>query len=158
MNSLSRWEVGRTTIDAMLASGDLDRVKPDRELARSVIRQADDHLVAARMIVDLDALGCLNLAYEAARKAFAAVLENQGLRPTVRGGHRAVEESIRAQLVPPLKSLVDAFGWMRSTRHASTYVSNERSAATREDAAHAIDYSEAIIEKSRAAVESMPPF
>jgi hypothetical protein len=40
------------------------------------------------------------LAYDGARKALTAILENEGLRPTTRGGHLAVFEAVRAQLGP----------------------------------------------------------
>ncbi|GAA4994462.1 hypothetical protein GCM10023317_23140 [Actinopolymorpha pittospori] len=40
------------------------------------------------------------LAYDAARKALTAVLENQGLRPTSRGGHVALIDAVRASWGP----------------------------------------------------------
>jgi hypothetical protein len=40
--------------------------------------------------------------YDAAGKAFNAVLENEGLRTTSRGGHIAVLDAVSAQLDPHL--------------------------------------------------------
>jgi hypothetical protein len=61
------------------------------------------------------------LAYDAARKALTAILENQGLRPTTRGGHLAVYEAVRAQLEAPMGRLLRTFNRMRTRRHDAEY-------------------------------------
>jgi hypothetical protein len=96
-----RWNQGRDTIDRMLASAELQRVPASREHADRLIRQARRHLVSADEISENDPAGGYTLIYDAARKALTAVLENQGLRPTTRGGHLAVYEAIRARLIRP---------------------------------------------------------
>jgi hypothetical protein len=89
---------GRTVIDRMLADSDLQRVPASREQADRLIDQAAAHLSSVAEICDQDPPGGYALLYDAARKALAAVLENQGLRPITRGGHLAVHEASRAQL------------------------------------------------------------
>ena len=73
-----------------------------RMLAELYIEHAKLHLAASRQTVEIDATGSFQLAYDASRKALAAVLENQGLRATSKGGHRAVKDALRAQPVPTM--------------------------------------------------------
>jgi hypothetical protein len=153
-----RWEQGRSTVEDLLARRELDKVKADRALADELLNQAARHVKAAATILGEDPVGSLGLAYEAAYKGFGAVLENQGLRATVSGGHKALEEAVRAQLVPPSKDLIDAFGWMRKARHASTYVTFERASATLEDATRAIAIAEEVLEKSAKLLDAMPAY
>jgi len=55
------------------------------------------------------------------RKALTAILENQGLRPTTRGGQLAVLEAVRAQLGPPMGRVLRQFNRMRTRRHDAEY-------------------------------------
>lgn len=97
-----RWEQGRSTVDAMLTTGELERVPPSAEHAAELLTQAHKHLASAGHIAEDDPAGAFQLTYDAARKALWAVLENQGLRPTSRGGHIAVFEAVSPQLDPPM--------------------------------------------------------
>ena len=45
------------------------------------------------------------------------MLENQGLRPTTRGGHLAVYDATRAQLDPPMGQALRPFDRMHRQRH-----------------------------------------
>lgn len=83
------WDQGRTVIDRMLADSELQRLPASREQADRLIDQAVAHLSSAAHICDQDPPGGYALLYDAARKALAAVPENQGLRPITRGGHLA---------------------------------------------------------------------
>jgi hypothetical protein len=74
----------------MISRRELERVPPSRTHADLVMRQANQHIQAAKVIVSLDPTGAYQLIYDAARKAFNAVLDNQGLRATSSGGHIAV--------------------------------------------------------------------
>ncbi len=98
-----RWQQGRETLDGMLARGELQRVPPSREHADLLLMQASAHIKAAEIIGTVDPTGAYQILYDAARKALAAVLENQGLRATSRGGHITVIDAARAQLDPPLQ-------------------------------------------------------
>lgn len=97
-----RWQRGRDTLDAMIGRGELERVPASRDHADVLLGQARQHLNSARAIASVDPVGGYQLLYDAARKALAAVLENQGLRATSRGGHIAVRDAVTAQLDPPL--------------------------------------------------------
>jgi hypothetical protein len=79
-----RWQQGRDTITGMITRGELEKVPASREHADLLLNQARQHVGSAQAIADSDAAGAYQLLYDAARKALAAVLENQGLRATSR--------------------------------------------------------------------------
>ena len=79
------------------------------------------HLVSANEISEGDPAGGYTLVYDAARKALTAVFENQGLRPTTRGGHLAVYEATRAQLDPPMGQVLRPFDRIRRQCHDVEY-------------------------------------
>ncbi|MQY14859.1 hypothetical protein SRB5_50350 [Streptomyces sp. RB5] len=97
-----KWQQGRAMLDGMLTRGELERLPASRIQADNLLEQSRNHLAAAEAITAIDAIGAYQLLYDAARKALVAVLENQGLRPTSRGGHIAVLDAVSAQLDPPL--------------------------------------------------------
>ena len=64
---------------------------------------ADAHVRLASKGTSDDPAGALQLSYDAARKAAAALLAVQGLRATTRGGHIAVIDSVRAQSLESIR-------------------------------------------------------
>jgi hypothetical protein len=50
-------------------------------------------------------------------------LQAQGLRPTRDGGHVAVIDAARAQMIPPLAGILRPMHRMRRTRHDAEYPS-----------------------------------
>jgi hypothetical protein len=116
-----RWEQGRAAIERMLADGELQRVPGSREQSDRLLAQARVHVASALKVCDEDPPGAYALAYDGARKALTAILENQGLRPTTRGGHLAVLEAVRAQLDPPMGRVLRQFNRMRTRRHDAEY-------------------------------------
>ncbi len=77
-----RWEQGRATIDQLLANRRLEHIPANRELADVYLEQARAHLRTSTAALGTDPVGEFQLAYDAARKALAALLVTQGLRPT----------------------------------------------------------------------------
>jgi len=120
-----RWNQGREVVERLLGDHQLQRVPPSREHADRLINDARRHLTASEAIADLDPAGAYVLAYDAARKALMAVLENQGLRPTTRGGHVAVYEVVRAQLDPPMGNELRPFDRMRRQRNNVEYPTSD---------------------------------
>jgi len=116
-----RWDQGRLAIERMLADGELQRVPASRQQADRLLVQARTHVTSAVRVCGDDPAGGYALAYDAARKALTAILENQGLRPTTRGGHVAVLEAVRAQLDPPMGRALRGFNRMRTRRHDAEY-------------------------------------
>ncbi|WP_166983946.1 hypothetical protein [Paramicrobacterium fandaimingii] len=113
---------------------------------------------AAWAIADQDPLSSFQLAYDAGRKALAGILISEGLRPTSKGGHRVIEETLRAQLDPPLGKLTNAFGWMRSVRNASEYPSFDSPVANADDAMTARSYAREIIDVAARLIDEMPVY
>lgn len=131
------WRQGQATIEQLLRDGELERVAANAPFAAQSLDVCEVHIRAAQTILDTDSVGALALAYDAARKALAALLLAQGLRPTRSGGHIAVTRAITAQLDPPSRvgRRVDA---VRRTRNANEYPTAGVPSASREDAVDAI--------------------
>lgn len=118
-----RWQQGRVAIDGMISRGETERVPASRAQADELLAQATQHIHAAETIASIDPTGAYQLLYDAARKALNAVLENQGLRATSRGGHIAVLDAVSAQLDPPLGGILRPFDRLRRRRNQAEYPS-----------------------------------
>jgi len=159
MADAARWQQGRASIDGLVAEGRLQVVQPNRELAQLMVAQAAVHLQSARTVAVADPVGSFQLTYDAARKALAAILVNQGLRPTGGGGgHAVLLTAVRAQLHPPLGVDLAPFDWMRRTRNDSEYPTADAPVASREDLDEALPAAERIIEIATRVLPTMPMF
>lgn len=155
---ISRWEQGRGAIDALIQANRLERVPANRELAEEYIRQAKAHLATSTSAAGNDPVGEFQLAYDAARKALASILINQGLRPTSLGGHLVVYDAVHAQLDPPLGDVFKPFGWMRPLRNDSEYPSPDRPVAGSEDATEGRSAARLMVERAEALFDLMPVY
>lgn len=155
---MTQWNQGRTTIDALLAGGRLERVPASREAAESELARSRTHVGSARALMATDPEGAYTLAYDAARRALAAVLQNQGLRATSRGGHVTVYEAVRAQLDPPLGNVLRPFNRMRARRNEVEYRSSEAPAVTAEEVAADVSKVEALLDLAEKAIPTMPRY
>ena len=153
-----RWEQGRASVDRMLADGELQRVPASREQADRLLAQARVHVASALKVCDSDPPGGYALAYDGARKALTAILVNQGLRPTTRGGHLAVSEAVRALLDPPMGRILRQFNRMRIRRHDAEYPPTDSPEITpdnvREDHGTAVG----LIDLATRLLDEMSPF
>jgi HEPN domain-containing protein len=155
---IARWAQGRATIDALLADRRLERVTPSRELADALLDQARRHLESAASNVGTDPTGSFQLAYDAARKALAAVLANQGLRPRGEGAHAVLLTAAIAQLDPPMGRDLRHFDWLRRTRNSSEYPMPETPPITPVDANDALPLATAIVAIADRVVPNMPVY
>lgn len=156
--SINRWAQGRAVVDDLLKRGQLERVAASRDLADLMIDQAVKHLESARLLAPVDTAGAFQLAYDAARKALAAVLANQGLRARGAGAHATLYEAVRAQLHPPLGRDLEPFGWMRPLRNDTEYPSLDRPVATADDVEEATAAAAVIIQRASKVLGSMPVY
>ncbi len=116
------WPTGQAEIQRLLAEGRLDRVTPDRVGADALLEAAGRHLNSALLLAANDSEGAYALVYDGTRKSLAALLLTQGLRPTAFGGHRVIQDAIRAQFTaPPPRDAFRPFARMRTTRHHAEY-------------------------------------
>lgn len=155
---IARWEKGRAEIDALLAARRLDRVSASRDLADLLLAQAETHLASALKLQIDDVPGSFQLAYDAARKALAAVLANQGLRAKGAGAHVTLYDAVRAQLHPPLGPILDQFDWMRRLRNSTEYPDLEKPIANKADLGEAIPAAMKILELARSVLDRMPVY
>jgi hypothetical protein len=155
---MTPWGKGSADIDALIAGRFVQPVAADRNLADLMIAEARRHCASAKATIDGDPTGSFSLAYDASRKALAAILENQGLRATTTGGHRAIEDALRAQLVPPMNLEIDGFGWMRTLRNSTQYPTAEKPLADRADAAHAHGIAQDLIAMAEKLLDAMPVY
>ena len=112
-----RWSNGEAAVERLLAAGHVERVQGAQADGASWLDRARRGLEAARVIAETAPDSSVVLAYDAARQACVALLAQQGLRPTTAGGHYVIEEVIRAQFGPALRS----FGGLRRRRNELEY-------------------------------------
>ena len=153
-----RWQQGRDTLDGMLERGELERVPASRDHADELLTQARDHLGSAELVAKTDAVGAYQMLYDAARKALCAILENQGLRATSRGGHIAVYEAMAAQLDPPLGQVLRPFARMRRRRNDAEYPSQHSPRILTDDALRELPKVQDILSLATRVVDEMSPF
>ncbi|WP_099020968.1 hypothetical protein [Mycolicibacterium palauense] len=142
----------------MINSGEIERVHPDRAAADRMLAEAGAHLASAAIIADTDAAGAYSLVYDAARKGLAAVLENEGLRATSRGGHVACYNAVRAQLDPPMGRTLQPFDRMRRRRNAVEYSAATQGAPTAEDVREDVVKAQAVVDAAGRVLDQMNPF
>lgn len=153
-----RWDQGRDQILQSLSERELQEVHPSRDHADRLIQQAHQHLNSARSLTESDPEGAYALLYDAARKALAAILENQGLRATSKGGHIATFRAVRAQLDPPMGKTLLPFDRMRRKRHETEYPPTDSPRVTSEEVADDIVKSAEIVELIQRMLDEMSPF
>jgi hypothetical protein len=153
-----RWEQGRAIIDAMLETRDPERVPASAGLAGDLLTQAGAHLASACRIADDDPVGACQLLYDAARKGLCAVLENQGIRATSRGGHLAVMEAVVAQLDPPLGKVLRPFDRLRRQRNNAEYPPQEGPRLSADDVLRDVAKVQDILDLAQRVTSQMSPY
>lgn len=98
------------------------------------------------------------MLYDAARKALVAILENQGLRPTSRGGHIAVLEAVSAQLDPPMGKVLRPFDRLRRLRNNAEYPHPDTPPFIAGDVGRDIPKIEAIVDLAQRVIVQMSPY
>jgi hypothetical protein len=117
-----------------------------------MLAEAEGHLKSARLLAESDSIAAYSLAYDAARKACAALLAPQGLRATSRGGHIAIQDAVRAQF--------SGEGGLPAFRNDFEYPDIDTPGSSPEDAAATIDDAEAIVKAASSdfATGKLEPF
>lgn len=153
-----RWNQGRAEIDRLIADGELQRVPPNREHADQLFVQARKDLASAEVLLDANPKRAYESLYDAARMALTAVLENEGLRPTSRGGHVAPYAAVSAQLDPPMGQVLRPFDRMRRTRNRSEYPSFTSPEVTSDNVRADLPVAASIVKVCESVVDEMSPF
>lgn len=152
------WQQGRPQIDLMLADGELERVQPSREHADRLLGLARRHIESAVNAAPTDPEGAYGILYDAGRKALWAILSNQGLRPTTRGGHLAAYQAVVAQLNPPLGNQLRPFDRMRRQRHEAEYPRVDSPELHPEDVLDDVAKVHEIVDIAQRVLDTMPAY
>jgi hypothetical protein len=154
------WPQGDAEIETMIDHGDLERVAPSSEHADLLMSHADEHLEAAKLMMDTHPTSAFPLIYDAARKALTATLAKQGLRPHARseiGAHKATQQAVQAQL-GRAAGVVRPFGPMRLRRHDTEYPSLGDAPITVGETRQALDDAMGIVEAMKKLLPRLGPF
>jgi HEPN domain-containing protein len=132
------WERGRERIQQLIDDGELGQVPADTDVAKRMLLDAERHLATAATAESTgDLSGAYQLAYDALRKSAAGLLAAQGLRPTSRGGHVAVQEAVTAQFGATIRVL-RSFARIRRARNSFEYPSSETPGPSADDVEEAV--------------------
>lgn len=151
---MARWTRGEAEVEALLGSGDLQKLTGEAANGLRLLDKAGVTLETARTAVDRDADSAFVLAYDAARQALTALLAHQGLRPTTKGGHYALEQAARAQFGPGVRQ----FGALRRRRNELEYPALPDENADSAEAAEAIDNARTIITAAEGLIDQLGLF
>ncbi|MDZ7576670.1 MAG: hypothetical protein U0904_00610 [Candidatus Nanopelagicales bacterium] len=138
---MARWQRGQAEVEALIATGDLQRLTGEPANGVRLLQKASTTLETARSAINSDPDSAFVLAYDAARQALTALLAHQRLRPTTKGGHYAVEQAARAQFGPGFRQ----FGALRRRRNELEYPQRPGDDANADEAYEAVDNARAII-------------
>ena len=155
------WARGKAEVERLIRDGELEQVTPSREVADRLLADAAAHVGLATQGIDDDPSGALQLGYDAARKACAALLAVEGLRATTRGGHIAVIDAVRAQFND--RGGMQVFGKLhrlRRRRNTTEYPDLESPGITNDDASQAIETARQVIDAANRLIASgrLDPF
>lgn len=138
---MGRWKIGEAEIEALVSSGELQKLTGEAANGELLLAKASTTLATARSAIDSDPDSAFVLAYDASRQALTALLAHQGLRPTTKGGHYAVERAARAQFGQGFRQ----FGALRRRRNELEYPERPGDDADIAEATEAVEKAEAII-------------
>ena len=155
------WQRGRAEVERLIADGELERVTPSQVVATRLLADAAAHIRLAGMGIGDDPTGALQLSYDAARKASAALLALQGLRSTTRGGHIAVIDAVRAQFND--RGGMEVFGRinrLRRRRNSTEYPAEDSPGVTTDEAQQALATARATLDAANQLLSSgrLDPF
>lgn len=137
-----RWRQGETAVQSLIEAGELQQLSGGAANGEPLMMRASTTLGSARSVLETDPDSAFVLAYDAARHALTALLTHQGLRPTTRGGHYAVEQAVRAQFGPIFRQ----FGALRRRRNELEYPGRPGDEATPDEARDAVDRAAGVVD------------
>jgi hypothetical protein len=151
---LSRWKRGEGVVERLLGQGWLQQVQGAEARGEPWLDRARKTIAAAATIAETDPASGCTLAYDGARFACMALLAHQGLRPTTRGGHLAVEETVRAQFGETFKPFRD----LRLRRNELEYPVYPDESVAASEANDAVDAASGIVHGAEMMVSHLGMF
>jgi hypothetical protein len=114
---IGRWHKGEAEVEALIQAGSLERLLGAQADGEPWLAKAARTLETAQSIGPDDPESAYVLGYDAARHAAAGLLAHQGLRATSKGGHYAIDQTMRFQF----GSGLGHFGALRRRRNELEY-------------------------------------
>lgn len=151
---MTGWQRGRADVEALISSGHLQRLTGAAAGGERLLAKAVTTLETARLALARDPDSAFVLAYDASRQALTALLAQQGLRPTTKGGHYAVEQAARAQFGDGFR----AFGALRRRRNELEYPQWPLDDASIDEATHCVETARVIIEATEGLIGELDLF
>jgi len=151
---MARWSRGESKKSALIDAGDLQKLTGEAANGERLLEKAAVTLTTARSAIERDPDSAFVLAYDAARQALTGLLAHQGLRPTTKGGHYAVERAVRAQFGPGFRQ----FGALRRRRNELEYPERPDDDATSDEASEAVKNAQTIITAAAGLIEQLGLF
>lgn len=133
---------GSRKIQELLDLADLQKIQGGDANGQPLLDKATRTLASALALQTADADSSYALAYDAACFACTALLAQQGLRPTTKGGHYAVEQAMRAQFQTHFRT----FGALRRRRNELEYPTAHNLGVEPTEAVEAHDIAAQIVE------------
>lgn len=151
---MARWTRGESDVEALIASGELQKLTGAAANGERLMEKSAVTLETARSAIESDPDSAFVLAYDASRQALTGLLAHQGLRPTTKGGHYAVERAARAQFGPGFRQ----FGALRRRRNELEYPERPGDDATIDEAFEAVENATAIVNAAQGLLEQLGLF
>lgn len=151
---MARWKRGEAEVEGLVAAGDLQKLIGDAANGERLLKKSAVTLDTARSAIERDPDSAFVLAYDACRQALTALLAHQGLRPTTKGGHYAVEQAARAQFGPGFRQ----FGALRRRRNELEDPERPDDEATIEEASEAVENASAICLAAQGLIDQLGLF
>ncbi len=129
------WQRGQREVEDLLAQGALEPVSGAAADGTSLPASAGSLLASASRELAANPEAAFIRAYDAARKACAALLAPQGLRTRAGGHHVTTEQVVRAQFGGPF----DAFASLRRRRSEIEYPRTPGDDVAADEAVEALD-------------------
>jgi hypothetical protein len=108
-----------SSVESLIASGRLEEVEADPEMAAIRLDESQRHIASAEAIAETDPNGAFQLAYDAARKAATAHMARSGLRVKgSEGSHAVTAQYVTAAMSADLGKRLNR---MRRRRNVSEY-------------------------------------
>ena len=135
------WSKGEAAVERLVRSKELEHVTGAAADGASLLETAQKTVATAAALVQDDARSAYVLAYDAARLACSALLTQQGMRATSKGGHYAVEQVVRAQFGDRFRPFAD----LRRRRNELEYPHGPADTTTPDEAEQAIEETKLLI-------------
>ena len=150
---MARWQKGQVEIEELL-----NQTEPHLQLGTGtaadgipLLTQARSIVSTAESLIETDAYSTYVLAYDAVRFACTALLAQQGLRATTKGGHYAVQRAVLAQFGDGFRPYAD----MRRRRNELEYPRLPADTATAEEARQAVEDAKHLISAASALLDQL---